>query len=193
LHHLGWALWDQHESAEAESLLREALALRRKVLPGGHPEITKTLTLLGWVLAETEKTGEAEPLLGEALTVRRHALPADHWLTAVTANILGGCLTVRGRYAEAEAVLLSIGRTPAPVPDFLAGRIPGIAARMVALYEAWGKDEQAATWRARCDVAEHVEGRPGRAGPQGSGRAPVRSVGTACRMSRDTRPRTARD
>ena len=163
LHHLGWALWDQHEAVEAESLLREALALRRKVLPSAHPEITKTMTLLGWVLAETGKTGEAGPLLREALGVRRHALPADHWLTAVTANILGGCLTMEGRYAEAEAVLLSIGETLAPVPDFLAGRIPGTAARLVALYEAWGRDEQAASWRARCEVVERGDGPPGRA------------------------------
>ncbi len=173
LHHWAWLLWDQERPALAGPLLREVLKLRRRILPPGHLVIAKTLTLLGWVLTDTGKAPEAELLLREALAVRQKALPAGHWLTAITANILGGCLTALGRYGEAELLLLDSCATLQTAAGFPPGRLPEVLGRLVGLYEAWGKDEEASTWRVKRSNATQPTDRPGRACPQPLGlRAP---------------------
>jgi tetratricopeptide (TPR) repeat protein len=99
---------DRGDLAEAEGLYREALALRRDLLPPDHAELGATLTGLGELLvrkgAPPDLT-EAEELLREALTIRRQALAEGHWLIAVTESVLGGCLARQGRIDEARAAL----------------------------------------------------------------------------------------
>jgi serine/threonine protein kinase/tetratricopeptide (TPR) repeat protein len=169
LHHWAWLLWDQERPGLAEPLLREVLELRRRKLPAGHLVIAKTLTLLGWVLTDTGKAPEAEPLLREALAVRRKALPTGHWLTAISANILGGCLTALGRYGEAEPLLLDSCAELQTAAGFPPGRLPEVLGRLVGLYEAWGKDEEASAWRVKRSNATQPTDRPGRARPQPRG------------------------
>jgi hypothetical protein len=66
--------------------------------------------------------------------------------------MLGRCLTVLGRYDEAESLLLSAyqtlqshARAYVNLPDLHRQVLDGA----VALYEAWGKREQAAEWRRK--------------------------------------------
>ncbi len=64
-------------------------------------------------------------------------------------SVLGAALTGLGRYDEAEPLLLQ------SYPDILEDRGPEhrrtreAARRIVALYDAWGKPDLAAEWRAR--------------------------------------------
>jgi serine/threonine protein kinase/Tfp pilus assembly protein PilF len=60
---LGWVLLDEGRAAEAEALLREAMEIRKKTLPGGHPETAGTESVLGQSLGAQGRYAEAEPLL----------------------------------------------------------------------------------------------------------------------------------
>jgi hypothetical protein len=83
-------------------------------------------------------------LAGEALRILEQGLPAEHWLIAMAKNVEGAALAGLGRYAKAEKLLLASlpALSGAPLADLPErGR-----ARLAALYTAWGKPEQAATY-----------------------------------------------
>ena len=86
----------------AETLLHEALDLRRAALPPGHPDIATSLNNLAGLLAATGRYAEAEPLYREALDIWRAALPPGHSDIASSLNNLAVLLEATGRTAEAE-------------------------------------------------------------------------------------------
>ena len=57
---LAETLWFQGKLAESEPLYYEALAIRRKTLPAGHPEIARSLGLVAWLLKDEGRFAEAE-------------------------------------------------------------------------------------------------------------------------------------
>ena len=73
------------------------------------------------------------------------SLPADHWLVAAAANTRGAALAGMGRYDEAEELLLASNEILSDAP------MPGIAEqsrrRLAALYETWGKEDRANSYR----------------------------------------------
>jgi serine/threonine-protein kinase len=75
-------------AGEAETQYREALRVRRAVLPAGHPHLAYTLSGLGRWLAAKGKREEGLALLREALAIREKALPAGHPLTAEVRRVL---------------------------------------------------------------------------------------------------------
>jgi tetratricopeptide (TPR) repeat protein len=134
---------------QAESTFREVLQVQRRALPAGHPHLGFTLSGLGYTLLRTGQHVQAEPFLREGLEVFRATLPKGDWGAADTASLLGECLTRLGRYAEAEALLTesfeAFCKTPTAPPE----RVVESWERLVQLYEAWGKPDEAAKWRAR--------------------------------------------
>jgi hypothetical protein len=112
---------------------------------------------LGSNLLKQEKWREAEPLLRECLAVREKAQPAA-WTTFNTRSQLGGALLGQGRYAEAEPLVVSgyegMKARAATIPPVARPRLTEAALRLVRLYEAWGKPEQAAAWKARLGLSD---------------------------------------
>jgi serine/threonine protein kinase len=147
---LGDVLRAAGRPSEAEVPLREALEVRRASLPAGHPATLANLVLLGWSLFDQGNAAEAEPLLREGLDGRRKILPQGHRLIATAESILGGCLTKLGRYDEAEALLLDSLPVLEKLPPGLdQGQAARTGAWIVALYEAWGKPDQAKAWKVK--------------------------------------------
>lgn len=114
-----------HDSAEA--LLRDVLALRRRVHGETHPQVAAAQDALGALLLERDDP-EALVLLEAALDQRRRFLGADHLATARTLKNLGFYLRSVGRHSEAEERFreaLAIQRRKDPdgsdVADTLAG------------------------------------------------------------------------
>lgn len=145
---------DRGDQQDAERLYREALALRRRTLGSDHPDVAVSLSNLAWVCQWQERYGEAEPLHREALAIRRKRLGKEHPEVARSLTGLGASLTAQGRYSDAELALtqaLSILRQwPEPPHPFECVTLD----RLVELYEAWGRPEQARTYRpARDDGA----------------------------------------
>jgi serine/threonine-protein kinase len=70
----GRALAALDRLTEAETELRSALALRRRLLPPGHPSLAFTLTALADVLEREGRSAAALPLATEAWTTLRDAI-----------------------------------------------------------------------------------------------------------------------
>jgi tetratricopeptide (TPR) repeat protein len=150
------ALSSIHRDREARSLLREAVALmreelavRRREVPRDEFIVHRLLAGLGTMLCQLDTPQEAEPILREAVASARICYPQAPWIVWYRESRLGGCLTALKRHAEAEALLLSVFKNtmagrPAQ-PELLRETLD----RLITLYEAWGKPEQAAEWRRK--------------------------------------------
>ena len=133
----------------AERHFTEALELARRVAPNGGPETAMTLISLGRLTVRNGQPGKAEPLLVEALEWRRKSLPAGHRGIGEAELALGECLLGLSRFAAAEPLLLS-GLVTAPTLQRSAHFSRTAALQLVvALYEGWGKPEEAQKFRAQ--------------------------------------------
>jgi non-specific serine/threonine protein kinase/serine/threonine-protein kinase len=146
---LAYLLRAKHDPEGAARLGREVLALRGRTLPDTHPMLAGSMMVVGLSLLDLHRAGEAEPLFRECLRLRQESLPPGHWLIASAESILGECLTAERRYAEAEALLLR-SRASLEAERKSSGdpRVVQATERLVALYDAWGKPDKAAEWRA---------------------------------------------
>ena len=158
LSNLGTVLRNKGEYAEAEVFYREALAIVRATLPADHPVIAARMERLALVLIDQGQYAEAEALLREVLTIRQKTLPSDSRAFAGTESRLGGCLTLAGRYDEAEALLLRsyeiLKDCPEDATPAQRTALDENVRRVVELYDAWDRPEQAAEWRAKLPAAQ---------------------------------------
>jgi tetratricopeptide (TPR) repeat protein/tRNA A-37 threonylcarbamoyl transferase component Bud32 len=143
--------------AAAEPLRRELVARRREAEGPDSPVLAGDLAGLGFNLLSQAKPPEAEPVLRECLAIRAKAIPDDYRRFSAL-SMLGEAVLGRGRYAEAEplvqggyAGLKARATTIAPTGEPLVAEA---AERVVRLYEAWGKPEQARAWKARLGLAD---------------------------------------
>jgi tetratricopeptide (TPR) repeat protein len=67
----------QHEYADAERLLRQALAIQVRMFPDDHPSVADTRLELGKALAERRQFAQAQTLLERAHEVMQKAYGAD--------------------------------------------------------------------------------------------------------------------
>jgi eukaryotic-like serine/threonine-protein kinase len=183
---VAWALYawsdlllDKGEFKQAEPELREALKIQRQSLIRDHYSTGQTLAALGWVLTKTGRAKEGEPLLREGFDICRKQLPQGDWFTADTESMLGVCLAAQRQYEKAEPLLLngykglreaagappvtdswpirwmgSLHASPGAPPE----RIRQALDRIIELYEAWGKPDKAAEWRAKRSANEQNGG-----------------------------------
>ncbi|HKI02954.1 MAG TPA: tetratricopeptide repeat protein [Thermoanaerobaculia bacterium] len=89
---------------EARPLLREALAIRQRLLGSETPEAAATLVRLG-ALAHLSGKGDAVPLFQRALAIREARLGSADPAVADVLNNLGAALAAKGRFDEAETTL----------------------------------------------------------------------------------------
>jgi tetratricopeptide (TPR) repeat protein len=143
---------DEGQSEEAESALVEA---QRASSASGHEGyiIADTDTALARLRLMQRKPAAAETAARRALAIRDARHP-DHWTRFDALSLIGGALAGQKKFAEAEPLLIQgyVGlkereaRTP-----FLwrKKRQAQAGARIVALYEAWGKKDKADEWRKK--------------------------------------------
>jgi tetratricopeptide (TPR) repeat protein len=143
--------------AQAEPLLRDVLARRRKTAPPDSPVLAASLAQLGMTLLHQRKWSEAEAVLRECLTIRAAKLPGD-WSRFNSMSLLGGALQGQRRYAEAEPLIVQgyegLKAREGTIPPLARPRLPEAAERVVRLYEAWGQPEQAAAWKAKLGLGD---------------------------------------
>ena len=125
---------------------------RKTTLGVEHPRVAQTLSAVGRNLLAQRKWAAADPLLRESLAIWDARYP-DDWNRFDTQSLLGGSLLGQAKYADAEP-LLRAGyegmrarepRLPASKKIYLAHA----GERIMRLYEAWGKTEEARAWRAK--------------------------------------------
>jgi CHAT domain-containing protein/Flp pilus assembly protein TadD len=149
----------QGRYSEAETALRQALALRESRLGPDSPFVAQTVYNLGYVYRLEGRYAEAEPLLRRALTIRERVLPPGDPAFARTLNELGYLYQVQGRAAEAEPMYkraLDIQRR-APAPDDLA--ISGTLNNLGYLYRTVGRYPEAeAAYKSALAIREAAPG-----------------------------------
>ena len=93
----------QGDLLNAESLLRQGIAIRRKEFSPGHPGVIATEVRLGAGLIAENKAAEAAPLLREAVVSARTApFPLFPWQLAEVQSALGTCLLALGGREAAD-------------------------------------------------------------------------------------------
>ncbi|MEM6644673.1 MAG: serine/threonine-protein kinase [Bacteroidota bacterium] len=130
---------------EAERLLDQALAVYRKVQGEDGLGVAYGLHQYGRLHHRQERFAAAAQAFEAALAIRSARLPEGHVRTAFTRASLAKTLQQQGRYTQAEphfeaayAVLDQRGHRAAAA----------VLGDMVAFYEAWGRGEEAARYRA---------------------------------------------
>ena len=98
-------LEERGDVAGAERLYRESLAMRREVMPEGHPGIATPLHNLTRLLVATGRAAEAVALGREALALRSNHQEAWHPLRLRSGLLLAEALAAAGDPAAASAEL----------------------------------------------------------------------------------------
>jgi tetratricopeptide (TPR) repeat protein len=136
-------------------LIQSQLSEARRTLSSDSPQLADALAPIGLSLLQQKKWTEAEPLLRECLAIREKTQP-DVWSTFNTQSILDGALLGQQNYADAGPLLLTgyegMKAREKSIPEQSKIRIPEALERLVQLYEATDKKDEAAKWSKELDV-----------------------------------------
>lgn len=102
LNNLAGNLLPQARLAEAESLFREALEMKRRWFKGDSQELALGINNLAGVLEKQGRYTDAEALYREALEMNRRLFKNDHPYLLMGLNNVASALMNQGRLAEAE-------------------------------------------------------------------------------------------
>lgn len=141
------ALHAAQRYAEAEAKINETLRIYRAATTPQYLNYATALTVQGLIDNQLGKTADAEKLLRESVQIRAANMPASHFLRAMTEGALGEFLGMQNNFAEAETFLLGSFKSLEHSQDPRSPRIKQARERLVRLYEAWGKAEEAARFR----------------------------------------------
>jgi serine/threonine protein kinase/tetratricopeptide (TPR) repeat protein len=148
LNNLSYALLGQGRLDDAEAVIRKSLPIVRATRGDNHPETASVMLNLGRVELQRGRLKEAEALLAHGLKIRQDAYLPDDRRVAVAGTWLGAVYTATGRHADAERLLLEAHRHLAATPAAYASDKRVLLTHLIALYESWGKPDQAAPYRA---------------------------------------------
>jgi tetratricopeptide (TPR) repeat protein/tRNA A-37 threonylcarbamoyl transferase component Bud32 len=138
----------QYEPAEAWR--RKWLAVIQKRAGPESVASGEALAGLGWNLLRQQKYAEAEQALREGLALCAKQQP-DAWKTFNTRSMLGNALLSQKKYAEAEPLLKEgyegLKQRAAAIPPQSQAWLAEALQRLVQLYEATGRKDQADVWQ----------------------------------------------
>ncbi len=139
----------KHDYATAEEQAKKSIDMARRASTGltSQDVLAESLDDLGLILINSGKPARAEPYLREALTIRRTINSKGHPQVAAASGLLGECLTKQKRYREAEPLLIESYNDVKSSPG-AQGPVTIETQRLLKLYEAWGKPDLAARYRA---------------------------------------------
>ena len=155
---LAEAMMKLGDTDAAVPLARDALAKTIALYGDHHLQSVLAMCTLGWLLVEQGGLDEAESLLRKCVGVcARLRFPEEQaWLAGEADGTLGYCLLAMRRFEEAESLLLgSYSMIQAGRGDSYLGTRTALD-RIIALYEAWGKPEQATEWRTESGMMQSL-------------------------------------
>jgi serine/threonine protein kinase/tetratricopeptide (TPR) repeat protein len=156
---LSRVLMAQGRADEAAAALGNAVDIARAAMGSDHQLVAIYTINLASVRLARKEAAAAETLLREGLRVRmlspgvvplrRRTFVEDDWSIGGIKSLLGASLLAQARYREAEAMLLDARRDLEAMPTPPRGDVKATIARLVALYDAWGRADKAAIYRAQ--------------------------------------------
>ncbi len=136
---------------KALPLCDQFIAGRRGQAKPDDPTFAGQLAAMSLDLLKHRQYPAAETYLRECLTIREKKLP-DDWLLFNTKSLLGGALAGQKKFQEAEPLLVEgysgMKDREANIPPAAQPRLPEAIRRLVDLYTAWDRPEDAAKWQA---------------------------------------------
>jgi tRNA A-37 threonylcarbamoyl transferase component Bud32 len=148
---------------KAESWQRKWLAVVKERSGAQSVAYARTLALLGFNLLQQKKWTEAENILRDCLAIRAKQQP-DEWTTWSTKSMLGEALLGQQKYAAAEPLLLAgyegMNERAAKIPLEARARLTQALERLVQLYDATDKKDDAGKWRKALEEAKEAEKKP---------------------------------
>jgi hypothetical protein len=110
---------------------------------------------LGLNLLHQQKYADAEPLLRDCLVICQKQEP-DAWTSFNTQSLLGSALLGHKKYTDAEPLLLAgyegMKRREAQIPPQGKARLTESLERLVQLYKATDKKDQADKWQKELEA-----------------------------------------
>jgi tetratricopeptide (TPR) repeat protein len=154
--HAFWVLADVLEELDdfvsLAPVLDEQLRILRPQFAPDDPELASLIAQLTRTLLAGGKFIQAEPLARECLAIRERKLP-DEWRAFSARSMLAGALLGQKKYTEAEPLLLSgyegMKQREDKIPTEGKPRLKETLQRLVQLYEATGRPDQAAAWKQK--------------------------------------------
>ncbi len=136
--------------SDAVPLQEAALKGLKARLGADHTETLSTMNSLLTAYLDGRRWSEAEAVGRECLALRERKAP-DEWWRFHTMSQLGAALAGQKRYLEAEPMLVGghagLRARAARLPTARKTLLAESAGRVVALYDAWGRTEEAVEWR----------------------------------------------
>jgi len=151
---LAGLLYEQRKLVEAETIMRQVVDGLREVHGEGSSQTVAAMNNLGLLLIELGKLEEAEETLQTVIRLTDQAAPPGHWFRWAVRLSYGECLVKMERFEEAEQLLLECFQKLSDTLGPEHHRTRDAAKKLVTLYEAWGRPEEAAKY------AEAAPGQP---------------------------------
>ena len=148
LQNVAFELRDLGQYAEAEQLFDTVLDRAREQLGPNHPNVATALKNLAVLYSRAGNHAKAESLFREVLKIQRKTFPERHWEIASTKGLLGANLMAVRRYERAEPLLLECYSVFKEQLGEHHDATNSALRRVGDLYQAWGKPETAAEYRA---------------------------------------------
>jgi tetratricopeptide (TPR) repeat protein len=144
---LGDLLRGQGRLDEAEPLILEGLSMRRKLAGPDDASVGTSLLTLAMLRRDQTRLGEAQRAARDAMRILEQKRRPGHYLRALGASVLGEILGQQGRFDEAQPLLLTGFNELQQNGDAAPARRREAIARLVALYQSWGKSDETDRWR----------------------------------------------
>jgi serine/threonine protein kinase len=155
------------KTTEATALLQEQLAAARLQLKPDSPQLAGLLASSGKQLLDWKQYAAADPILRECLALREKLLEQKQvalWQAANARSLLGAALLGQKRNGDAEPLLRAgydgLKKDEPALPPQARGNVTGALQRLVDLYEATGKKDEAARWRKELDAVKTAANAP---------------------------------
>lgn len=144
-------------------MLRELAAIAKENAGAESPAYAGRLAALGSNLLQQSRYQDAEAVLRESLAIREMREP-DAWTTFNTESMLGDALRGQEEHAEAQPLLLQgyegMKQRAAKIPAQHKIRLIEALERLVQLYDAWDKPDEAAKWRSELEAVRAAAKKP---------------------------------
>jgi pentatricopeptide repeat protein len=158
-HNLAMLYEEAGRTSDAETLHREVLAKKRKVFGDAHPQTFASFNGLARSLCRQQRFDEGVTAYTEILERGRTALGEKSRLMAVYRRHYGACLSAKGDYGAAEGQLKDALATISSISTAHLDT-QNTLTELVRLYEAWGRPQQAAPYRAQLEASKQQAAAP---------------------------------
>jgi non-specific serine/threonine protein kinase/serine/threonine-protein kinase len=149
MHSLASIYYRQGRLPEAETLQVKVLELRRRVLGSDHPETLLDVYNLATIHDRMERVDTAEQLYKSAVADMSRVLGTTHRWTCLAQRRLAALYARQKRFNESAALALAAHEGYTTAFGANSDMTREMVGQLVALYDAWGRPEEAARWRAR--------------------------------------------